>query len=175
MKFTQQLEQKRFEGFIGAIDLVDQQYGCAILRDRFEERALEEKRFAENFRFARERIGCVALGEPDPQQLLRVIPFVQRACRIEALIALQTDQARLEDLGENLRAFGFADARGPFQQERLLERQHEFERGREIFVHHVPASGESFGEIARVQALPDAASAETGSAANAERQPAQQK
>ena len=47
---------------------------------------------------------------------------------VEPFVALQANQLRVEELGENLRHLGLADARLPFEKERPAEAQGEEDR-----------------------------------------------
>ena len=63
----------------------------------------------------------VALVDLDAQQLLLVVPLVQRLGLVEALVALQADQPGAGDLGDALGQLGLADAGRTLHQHRLLE------------------------------------------------------
>jgi hypothetical protein len=65
------------------------------------------------------------------EQLARVVPLVDGVRDVEALVALETDQARAEDGGERLRGLGLPDAGLSLEEDGLLERQREVERGRQ--------------------------------------------
>src|SRR5581483_10280411 len=56
---------------------------------------------------------------------------------VEALVALQPDQPRVERRRERLRRLRLADARLALEQERLLQREREEERRREAAVWQV--------------------------------------
>lgn len=76
--------------------------------------------------------------------MLRVVPFVQRAGGIQAFIALQAHQARLEDGGENFGAFRLAGAGRPFDEQRFFKRRRRLERGCQV----VAGDEAAFGELA---------------------------
>ena len=57
----------------------------------------------------------------DPQQLLAVVPLVQRLRLVEALVALQADQLAAGGAGERLGQLGLADPRRALDQDRLAE------------------------------------------------------
>ena len=57
----------------------------------------------------------------DAQQLLLVVPLVERLGLVEALVALQADQAGAGDRGDRLGQLGLADTGRPLDQHRLLE------------------------------------------------------
>src|SRR5262249_11885553 len=57
----------------------------------------------------------------DAQQLLLVVPLVERLGFVEPLVALQPDQARARDPRDRLGKLGLPDAGRPFDQNRLLQ------------------------------------------------------
>ena len=72
-----------------------------------------------------------------PQQLLLIVPFVERARLVEAFVALEADQIGVEDFGEDLGDFGLACAGGTFDEQRLFEREGEEDRGLDAIVGDV--------------------------------------
>ena len=62
----------------------------------------------------------VALGL-DAQELLLVVPLVQRLGLVEPLVALQADEAGAQDLGHRLGQLGLAGAGRALDQDRLAE------------------------------------------------------
>ena len=67
------------------------------------------------------QLGLVLAVDLDPQELLLVVPLVERLGLVEALVALEPDQPRAGDGGDRLGQLGLADARGPFDEHRLLQ------------------------------------------------------
>ena len=65
-------------------------------------------------------VSCVAVGL-DAQQLLLVVPLVEGLGLVEALVALQPDEARAGGGGDGLGELGLADTGRAFHQHRLLE------------------------------------------------------
>ena len=130
----QHLEQERLERLVCAIHFVDEQHGRAVLGDRLEQRPLEQELFAEDLRFPLLERGALGLAQARAQHLPRVVPLVERRHRVEPFVALQPNQPRAQHLGEDLGALGLADAGGTFNQQRLLEREHDLQRGREGLV-----------------------------------------
>ena len=139
----QDLEQERLERLVGAIHFVDEQHRRSVLRDRLEQRPLEQELLAEDLRFTLFERRALALAQPRPQHLARVVPLVERRHGIEAFVALQPDQPRAQHIGEDLRALGLADAGRAFDEQRLLERQHDLERRRERLVDDERAIAEA--------------------------------
>ena len=142
----QHLEQERFERLVRAIHFVDEQHGRAVLGDRLEQRPLEQELFAEDLRFALFERGAPGLAQARAQHLARVVPLVQRRHRVEAFVALQPNQPRAQHLGEDLGALGLADAGRAFDQQRLLEREHDLQRGRERLVDDEGALAEALAD-----------------------------
>jgi hypothetical protein len=70
----------------------------------------------------------LALIGLDAKELLLVVPLVERARLVEALVALQAYQVGREQAGQDLGDLGLACARGPFGEERLLEGDREPDR-----------------------------------------------
>ena len=70
--------------------------------------------------------------------------------RVEPFVALQADQARAEDVGEDLGALGLSHAGGALDEQRLLERQHELKRGGERVADDEVAFGEPVANGSRV-------------------------
>ena len=62
---------------------------------------------------------ALRLGEPDREQLARVVPLVERLRRVDPLVALQADQGCVEHEGERFGGLGLADARLALEQQRL--------------------------------------------------------
>jgi hypothetical protein len=122
-------EEERLELLVAAVDLIDEQHGLARGADRAQQRALEEKRLTEDLRFALADRLSRAFTELDVQQLLRVIPFVQRRAGVEALVALQAYQLGVENSGEHLGDFSFPNARRIFDEERFVQGHREVGRG----------------------------------------------
>ena len=63
---------------------------------------------------------------------------------VDALVALQADQARARDTGERLRDLGLADAGLALEQQRLLQRGREVDGGGEAAVGEVLLARQRF-------------------------------
>ena len=61
---------------------------------------------------------------------------------VDALVALEADQARAEHVGERLRDLGLADARLALEQQRLAELQRHVQHRRETAIGEVRALAE---------------------------------
>ena len=72
---------------------------------------------------------AAVLLQPDVQELLRVVPLVERGGGVEPLVALEPDQVSLEHRRQHLGDLGLADAGVPLDQERLAQRGRKVDRG----------------------------------------------
>ena len=83
-----------------AVDLVDEEHDRLLGPDGLEQRASEEELLAEDVVVdvdpSRRRLATVGL---DAQELLLVVPLVERLGLVEALVALQADEASVAHLG----------------------------------------------------------------------------
>ena len=138
LEVGEDLEQHRLELLVGLVDLVDQQDDRVLGADRLEQRPGEEEVLAEDVaaRPSPRALGC-RLGLAgglglDPQQLLAVVPLVERLCLVEPLVALKANQPAVGRTRERLGELGLADACGALDQHRLAEplREEGDERGR---------------------------------------------
>ena len=87
------LEQQRLGLDLDAVDLVDQQHDRVVGADGLEQRTSEQKVVGEDV-----VVDMVSLHESlvavglNAQQLLLVVPLVERLALVEALVALQADE-----------------------------------------------------------------------------------
>ena len=133
----QELEQEGLELVVGAVHLVDQQHDLPVGLERLQQRPPEQELAPEEL--ARRRAG---LRRADGQELALVVPVVDRVVEIDPLVALQPDQARARGLRERARDLGLADAGLPLEQQRLLERGGEEDRGGQAPVGEVALAGQ---------------------------------
>ena len=120
LEVAQQLEQHRLELLVGLVDLVDQQDDGLGDGDRLQQRPGEQELLAEDVVLDGLPAGAVGLGL-DPQQLLAVVPLVERLGLVEALVALQAHEVALQVLGQRLGQLGLADAGRALDEHRLAE------------------------------------------------------
>ena len=121
LEVAQQLEQHRLELLVGLVDLVDQQHDRLLRGDRLHQRAGEQELRAEDVVLDGVPAGVVAALGLDPQQLLAVVPLVERLGLVEALVALQAHERAAEVARERLRQLGLADARRALDEDRLAQ------------------------------------------------------
>ena len=116
----QDLEQQRLGLDLDAIDLVDQQHHRVVGGDRLEQRTGEQELVAEDVVVDVAPRVAVLVGL-DAQQLLLVVPLVERLALVEALVALQTDEPRAGHLGDALGQLGLAGTGRTLDQHRLAQ------------------------------------------------------
>ena len=85
-------------------------------------------------------VRALRLGHADLEHLARVVPLVDRRADVQALVALQADQAAVQGLGQNLADLGLADAGLALEEQGPAELEREVERGRERPVGDVVAA-----------------------------------
>jgi hypothetical protein len=120
LEVGQDLEQHRLELLVGLVDLVDQQDDRLLRGDRVEQRPGEQEVLAEDVLLHVLPAGVARLGL-DAQQLLAVVPLVQRLGLVEALVALEPDQLAFSCTRESLCQLCLADARRSLDQNRLAQ------------------------------------------------------
>ena len=88
----------------GPVHLVDQEHGGqgTLVANGLEQRPLDEVVGPEQLGLAQVR--ALRLGQPDREQLARVVPLVQRLGGLDAVVALEPDQRRPERGREPRRA-----------------------------------------------------------------------
>jgi hypothetical protein len=84
--------------------------------ERLQQRAAQQEA-------AREQLALVdpRLGGPQREQLARVVPVVEGVVDVDALVALQADEARPGRTRQRLGDLGLADAGLALEQQRLAE------------------------------------------------------
>ena len=127
LEVREHLEQERLELLVGPVDLVDQQDDRLVAVDRLEQRPPDQVLRPEELLLAD---GAFLRGA-DVEQLPRVVPLVDGMRDVEALVALEPDQARPEDGREGFRRLGLPDPGLALEEHGLREDEREVERGRE--------------------------------------------
>jgi hypothetical protein len=92
------------------VDFVDQQHRRRGLRQRFQQRALQQVFFGKQLVIGQRGGGADGLGALDGEELALKIPLVERVVGVEPFVALQADQAGVFGARQGLGDFGFADA-----------------------------------------------------------------
>ena len=116
LEVREQLQQEGLELVVGAVDLVDQQHRRlrVVVVDRVQQRpALEELRAEQLVQALLAAAGLGGLERADVEQLPGVVPVVEGVRDVDALVALEADQAGAEDVGHHLGELGLADPASP--------------------------------------------------------------
>src|SRR4051812_9569264 len=120
LEVGQELEEHRLELLVGLVDLVDQQDDRLLGRDRAHQRPLEQELLAEDV--VLHLLPARALGlRLDAQELLAVVPLVERLGLVEPLVALQAHEGAIEVLRQRAGELGLADAGRALDEDRLAE------------------------------------------------------
>src|SRR3954469_9501086 len=120
LEVAQQLEQHRLELLVGLVDLVDEQDDGLLGRDRAHQRALEQELLAEDVVLHLLPARALGLGL-DAQELLAVVPLVQRLGLVEPLVALQAREPAAEVRRQRAGELGLAHAGRTLDEDRLAE------------------------------------------------------
>ena len=149
LKVGQELEQERLELVVGPVDLVDQQHRgpLVVVLDGVEQRAADHELAAEDVAHPLGGGGVGRLQRPDVEHLAGVVPVVEGVGDVDALVALEADQARVQHVGQRLRALGLADARLTLEQHRLAQGQRDAHHRGEPAVGQVGALAQSLGYL----------------------------
>jgi hypothetical protein len=90
-----------------------------LLGDRGEQRPAQQELLGEDLALLLVHRLRRVLGQSDVEELLLVVPLVQRRRGVEALVALQADQVRPEHPRHDFRDLGLPDARVAFDEQRF--------------------------------------------------------
>ena len=104
-RLRQHLEQERLELVVSAVDLVDEQHRRlrAGMAQGAQDRPLDQVLLREHVVVAQPVVPR-GFGEPDRQQLARVVPLVERLAGVDALVALEPNERRVERRASDLAA-----------------------------------------------------------------------
>ncbi len=111
-----------------------------------EQRPLEQEVGSEDVVGRRLVDLAAGLEQPDLEHLARVVPLVDGRVDVQALVALEPDQARVEAGGQHLGQLGLADAGLAFEEQRATELEGEEDRRRERAIGDVALLAEGLGE-----------------------------
>src|ERR1700730_10163870 len=148
LEIREQLQQKRLELIVGAVDLVDQQHRRFGPADRGEQRPFQQVFFGKNP--VLDGLGIGAVMGLDREQLALVVPFIERGRLIEPLIALQADQFGRVREGQRLCHLSLAAARLAFEQKRTPQQLHQRDRSREFTIGDVAGSRQRLRDLLAV-------------------------
>ena len=142
LEVGQDLEEEGLEGFVGAVEFIDEQDGGLALQ-RLEQRAGLQEAAVVDAAFQRLAVRLArGFGEADRHQLLRVVPLIGRGREVEPVIALQPDKVARQHLRQHLRDLGLAGPRFAFEEERPAHAQREMHRGGQRAVGDIAAGRE---------------------------------
>ena len=130
LEVGQELQEKRLELVVRAVDLVDEQQGARRSAQRREQRAFDQERLVV-------KIDVALAGAAQREHLRGVVPFVERRGGVHPLVALEPDEVAAEHLRERLARLGLAHSGRALQQQRLAEREGKKGRGAETLAGHV--------------------------------------
>ena len=155
LEIGEQFQQVRFEGLVGAVELVDEKYRSAH-RSRVQgaqERPFDEVATREDVFFHRlDRCAALIvsrkLGQADANHLPRIVPLVHGGSDVQSFVALQPHEAPPQHPRENPPHFRLSYPRFAFEKERTAHPQGEKHRGSETPFCDVVALGESVQRLA---------------------------
>ena len=145
------LEEQRLHLRVGLVDLVDEQQHRPRRTDGMQERPRHQEALREEQRVGLGELvdGGVEAGGADQldqvvfqelrvEELLAVLPVIERAALVDALVALQADQLAALRRCERARQLGLAHAGRPLDEQRPLEPGGEERGGADAAVGQVP-------------------------------------
>ncbi len=135
LELAQNLQQESLELGVGAVDLVDQEHHGLVAGERLEQRAGQQEALGEeDILLAGQPVGGLAqafgvaqhIAELVAQQLrieqlLGVLPLVERLRLVQALVALQADKLAAGGAGPALGQLGLTDAGGALGEQGLAQ------------------------------------------------------
>ena len=158
---AQQFQQHRLQGLVGPVDLVDQQHDRFLGSHRLQQGARGQEPVGEEHALLRaDPLHCLAeissvgddLADLLPQdlgveQLLAVVPLVERLGLVLAFVALQPQQSPAGGGGEDLGQFGLPDPGGPLDQQRFVQAGLQEHGGGQTLVGDVTLAGERLAHL----------------------------
>ncbi len=157
LEIAEDFEQEGFELGIRLVDLVDQEHAAMGLFQGLQQRPrldefLGEEHVAEivqlverrmQRRGAAEHFAELVLQDLRIEQLLGVFPLIERLGLVEALVALQADHLQPAPAGDRFRKLGLADTGRTLDQDRLLDRLREVDRGGDLAARDIALRGQA--------------------------------
>ena len=145
LEIGEHFEQERLEGFVGAVEFVDQQHrraGCVRL-ERLQQRTLDQEPLGENVMLdARAVVLAFGFRDADRDHLRGVVPLVDRGRNVKPLVALQPNEPPAKRRRQDLADLGLADARLAFEEDRPAHPQRQKQHRRERAVGEIVAGRE---------------------------------
>ena len=87
----------------------------------FKQGTIQQKFIAEDGTLKQRTLLRLLFGHTNMQDLPGIVPFVQRRLCVQPLVALQTDQRRIEYAGQHFGNLRLAYAGFPFEQQRFFQ------------------------------------------------------
>ncbi len=146
------LEHERLEFFVAAIRFVHQEHRrLRLLRDRLEQRPAQQEGLREDLVLSVDHRAIVVSRflELDVQELLLVVPLVERGGDVEPLVTLEPDQVRREHSRHHLGDLGLPHAGRAFDEQRLVQPHREVNGRRDRRI------GDVLGRFHHLLDLPD--------------------
>ena len=162
LEVGEHLEQERLELGVGAIDLVDEQHAALRRADGAQAAAAPSRKRSEKnasscaASLSTASASVVRAGgdladlvaqDLRVEQLLRVLPLVERLGLVEPFVALQADQLGRQRGGERLGQLGLADAGRPLDEDRLLHAVGEEDRGGDAAIADVGVRAQARDDV----------------------------
>ena len=150
-RLGEHFEQQCLELIIGTVDLVDEQHRRprAGMTQRPQDGPFLQEVGGEQGLLT--EVLVPPLGQPDREQLPRVVPLVEGLVRSEALVALQPDERRVEHRGKSLGRSRLADTGLALQQQRQPQLGSHVQRGGEALVDEVAGRVEPRSGVVRIR------------------------
>jgi len=153
-------EEEGLELVVGPVDLVDKQ-DCGALAQGAKDRPGEQEPLVEerllDLGHVRRGGSCVArravaqagtrLDRPQVEDLPGEVPVVEGLRRVDALVALQSDQRKVQPLREGLRQSRLAGAGLPLEQEGSAEPERQEGHRRQRIVRQVTRRAQHLGQL----------------------------
>src|SRR5215217_2835415 len=144
------LEKECLELVVGAVHLVYEQHGRhrPAMFQRLQQRtAGKELTIVEVALDAFPIFAAEGFGGANVEELAGVVPLVDGLVDVYALVALQADERRLEDAGENFGDLGLADPRLAFQEQWPSQLEGEEDRGGQPLVRQVIVLAQAHSQL----------------------------
>ena len=144
LEIGEHLEEIGLERLVRAVELVDEEHGGArgIALERLQERALMRKLSPKMSCAEALALALAGLGQADFDHLARIVPLIDGRRHVQALVALEADEAACKRLGQHLGDLGLAHPGFAFEEERTAELERQIDGGGQAAVRDVAAARE---------------------------------
>ncbi len=136
LHLRQQLQKERLKFLVGLVDLVDQQHHGLLRTDGFQQRPFQQIFVAEQR--AGQRFPVLGVHvHLNGQELLLVVPLIERLAFIQPLVALQPHQLPVKGSGHDLGHLGLAHTGGALDQQGPAQLQSHVQHRRQRIVINI--------------------------------------